>query len=131
MKNRRTCRMVSPIRRTSTGLRAYSSSLRSTSWVYTKVIAKLTSSPDLKLQVMIEAPAGDEAETKLAELKSSLRDLGLDENIDRTTTQTAFSRAATMSSLAWIALEHGRDRPHLGRGHVAEDVAVPMHRWAR
>src|SRR6516164_5925474 len=24
-------------------------------------------------------------------------------------------------------LEHGRDLPHLGRGHVAEDVAVPVH----
>ena len=23
--------------------------------------------------------------------------------------------------------EHGRDLPHLGRGHVAEDVAVPVH----
>src|SRR6516164_10635721 len=24
-------------------------------------------------------------------------------------------------------LEHGRDLPHLGRGHVTEDVAVPVH----
>src|SRR5262245_47819772 len=24
-------------------------------------------------------------------------------------------------------LEHGRNLPHLGRGHVAEDVAVPVH----
>jgi hypothetical protein len=24
-------------------------------------------------------------------------------------------------------LEHGRDLPHLGRGHVAEDVAIPVH----
>jgi hypothetical protein len=24
-------------------------------------------------------------------------------------------------------LEHGRDLPHLGRGHMAEDVAVPVH----
>lgn len=29
---------------------------------YTKVIAKLTSSPDLRLQVSIEASAGDQAE---------------------------------------------------------------------
>ena len=25
-------------------------------------------------------------------------------------------------------LEHGRDLPHLGRGHVAEDVAIPVLR---
>src|SRR5262249_46920210 len=24
-------------------------------------------------------------------------------------------------------LKHGRDLPHLGRGHVAEDIAVPVH----
>jgi hypothetical protein len=24
-------------------------------------------------------------------------------------------------------LEHGRDLPNLGRGHVTEDVAVPVH----
>src|SRR5262249_32250291 len=24
-------------------------------------------------------------------------------------------------------LEHGRDLPHLGRGHVAEDIAVPVY----
>src|SRR5258708_18737554 len=24
-------------------------------------------------------------------------------------------------------LEHGRNLPHLGRGHVAEDVAIPVH----
>jgi len=24
-------------------------------------------------------------------------------------------------------LEHGRDLPHLSRGHVAEDIAVPVH----
>src|SRR5262249_2696000 len=49
---------------------------------YTKVIAKLASSPDLKLQVTIEAPAGDQATSKINELKSSLRDLGLDENVE-------------------------------------------------
>jgi hypothetical protein len=49
---------------------------------YTKVIAKLASSPDLKLQVTIEAPGGDQAASKINELKSSLRDLGLDENIE-------------------------------------------------
>jgi hypothetical protein len=27
-------------------------------------------------------------------------------------------------------LEHGRDLPHLGRRHVAEDIAVPMHNAA-
>jgi hypothetical protein len=47
---------------------------------YTKVIAKLASSPELKLQVTIEAPAGDKS--KINELKSSLRDLGLDENVE-------------------------------------------------
>jgi hypothetical protein len=31
-----------------------------------------------------------------------------------------------MSSLMWIAL-HGRHLPHLGRGHVTEDGAVPVH----
>ena len=31
-----------------------------------------------------------------------------------------------MSSLAWIALEHGRDLPHLVQEHVTE-VAVPVH----
>ena len=49
---------------------------------YTKVIAKLASSPDLKLQVTIEAPAGEQAASKINELKSSLRDLGLDENVE-------------------------------------------------
>jgi hypothetical protein len=24
-------------------------------------------------------------------------------------------------------LEHGRNLPHLGRGHVAENVSVPVH----
>src|SRR5262249_19420683 len=42
-------------------------------------------------------------------------------------TRTAFPRTATISSLAWIALSIGRDLPHLGRRHVAEDIAVPMH----
>jgi hypothetical protein len=36
------------------------------------------------------------------------------------TTRIAFSPAPTM-------FEHRRDLPHLGRGHVAEDVAVPMN----
>jgi hypothetical protein len=49
---------------------------------YTKVIAKLASSSDLKLQVTIEAPGGDQAAAKINELKSSLRDLGLDENVE-------------------------------------------------
>src|SRR5262249_49070908 len=49
---------------------------------YTKVISKLASSPDLRLQVTIEAPAGDQVETKINELKTSLRDLGLDENVE-------------------------------------------------
>jgi hypothetical protein len=35
-----------------------------------------------RLQVTIEAPVGDQATTKINELKSSLRDLGLDENIE-------------------------------------------------
>jgi hypothetical protein len=49
---------------------------------YTKVIAKLASSPGLKLQVIIEATGGDQAASKINELKSSLRDLGLDENVE-------------------------------------------------
>jgi hypothetical protein len=49
---------------------------------YTKVIAKLASSPELTVRVTFEAPAAGEAITKIHELKSSLRDLGLDENIE-------------------------------------------------
>jgi hypothetical protein len=49
---------------------------------YTKVIAKLASSPGLRLQVTIESPAGDQAVTKVNELKSALRDLGLNEDVE-------------------------------------------------
>jgi hypothetical protein len=48
---------------------------------YTKVIAKLASAPDLTVRVTLEARAGDQATTKVNELKSALRDLGLDENV--------------------------------------------------
>ncbi len=41
-------------------------------------------------------------------------------------TRMAFSRAAAMSSLAVDRLEHGCDLPHLGRRHMAEDVAIPV-----
>ena len=49
---------------------------------YTKVIAKLASAPGLSVRVTFEAPAGDQAASKINELKSSLRDLGLDENVE-------------------------------------------------
>ena len=48
---------------------------------YTKVLAKLASTPGLTVRVTFEAPAGDQAAAKINELKSSLRDLGLDENV--------------------------------------------------
>jgi hypothetical protein len=32
--------------------------------------------------------------------------------------------------LGFKRLEHRRDLAHLGRGHMAEDVAVPMHNAA-
>src|SRR5262249_7417412 len=35
------------------------------------------------------------------------------------------SRASLPRGPRW--LEHGCDLPHLGRGHVAEDVAIPLH----
>src|SRR5438034_7073679 len=44
----------------------------------------------------------------------------------QTSSAAPSSRVATMSSLAWIALEHGRDLPHLVQEHVTE-VAVPVH----
>jgi hypothetical protein len=49
---------------------------------YTKVIAKLASAPGLTVRVTFEVPAGDQTTSKINELKSSLRDLGLDENVD-------------------------------------------------
>jgi hypothetical protein len=49
---------------------------------YTKVIAKFASAPGFTVRVSFEAPAPDHAATKISELKSSLRDLGLDENIE-------------------------------------------------
>jgi hypothetical protein len=49
---------------------------------YTKVIAKLASTPGFTVRVSFEVPAEDQAAGKINELKSSLRDLGLDENIE-------------------------------------------------
>lgn len=49
---------------------------------YTKVIAKLANSPGLTVQVSLEAPAeGDSASAKIEDIKSALRELGLDENV--------------------------------------------------
>ncbi|HQC72223.1 MAG TPA: AAA family ATPase, partial [Candidatus Competibacteraceae bacterium] len=49
---------------------------------YTKVITKLTSSPRLTLHVSLEAPAeGESASAKIEDIKSALRELGLDENV--------------------------------------------------
>jgi hypothetical protein len=45
---------------------------------YTKVIAKLASAPGLTVRVTFEVPAGDQTTSKINELKSSLRDLGLE-----------------------------------------------------
>ena len=42
-------------------------------------------------------------------------------------TWTAFCLAATISAPAWIALSIAAISCTLGRGHMAEDVAVPMH----
>ena len=47
-----------------------------------KVIAKLAASPGLKLRVSLEAPADEgSAASKIEEIKSALRELGLDENV--------------------------------------------------
>ena len=47
---------------------------------YTKVISKLANSPGLTLRVSLEAPAeGENASAKMEDIKSALRELGLDE----------------------------------------------------
>lgn len=49
---------------------------------YTKVISKLTNSPGLTVRVSLEAPAdGENASTKIEDIKSALRELGLDESM--------------------------------------------------
>ena len=49
---------------------------------YTKVISKLANSPGLTLRVSLEAPAeGENASTKIEDIKSALRELGLDESV--------------------------------------------------
>ena len=49
---------------------------------YTKVITKLASSPGLTLRVSLEAPAeGERASAKIEDIKSALRELGLDEDV--------------------------------------------------
>jgi len=49
---------------------------------YTKVITKLASSPELTLRVSLEAPSeGESALAKIEDIKSALRELGLDEDI--------------------------------------------------
>lgn len=56
---------------------------RKWSTFYMKVIARLAAIPDLNLRVSIEAPADEEqAASKIEEVKSALRELGLNENID-------------------------------------------------
>lgn len=49
---------------------------------YTKVITKLANSPGLTVRVSLEAPAeGENGSAKLEEIKSALRELGLDEDV--------------------------------------------------
>ena len=49
---------------------------------YTKVISKLANSPGLTLRVSLEAPAdGENASTKIEDIKSALRELGLDDGV--------------------------------------------------
>ena len=49
---------------------------------YTKVISKLANSPGLTLRVSLEAPAeGESASAKIEDIKSALRELGLDEDV--------------------------------------------------
>ena len=51
---------------------------------YTKVISRFASSTDLKLEVTFEVPAeGDQAQAKIEEAKTGLRELGLNDEIDR------------------------------------------------
>ena len=51
---------------------------------YTKVISKLANSPGLTVRVSLEAPAeGDSASAKIEDMKSALRELGLDEDVNR------------------------------------------------
>ena len=49
---------------------------------YTKVVSRLSSSPELTLNVSVQASAPDEAQarTKIDEMKTALRDLGLNED---------------------------------------------------
>lgn len=50
---------------------------------YTKVISKLANSPGLTLRVSLEAPAeGENASTKIEDIKIALRELGLGEDVD-------------------------------------------------
>lgn len=50
---------------------------------YTKVISKLANSPGLTVRVSLEAPAeGENASAKIEDIKSALRELGLDENVE-------------------------------------------------
>ena len=49
---------------------------------YTKVISKLANSPGLTVRVSLEAPAeGDSASAKIEDIKSALRELGLDDDV--------------------------------------------------
>jgi len=50
---------------------------------YTKVLSRFVSSPGLNLEVKFEAPAeGDQGKTKADEARSSLRELGLSDDIE-------------------------------------------------
>ncbi len=51
---------------------------------YTKVLSRLVSKADLKLQVRFELPAGSEASTDLEETRTALRELGLSEDLEQT-----------------------------------------------
>ena len=48
---------------------------------YTKVLTRFVTEPGLKLQVSFEAPTeAEQAQNTVDEIKSALRDLGLDED---------------------------------------------------
>ncbi len=49
---------------------------------YTKILSKFATSPGLKLEISFEVKVDrEQAESKLGETKSSLRELGLDDNV--------------------------------------------------
>jgi len=48
---------------------------------YTKVLTRFAANPGLKLEVSFEVPVDDNAESKVAETRAGLKELGLDDNV--------------------------------------------------